>query len=71
MGLRATIHQGTPITKTEYDALDEAGLITRPLTDAPLGGTTANKRDADAHASAAWTEPDSAVPSRMFEGRET
>jgi hypothetical protein len=46
------------ITLAEYRKLEEAGKITRPLSDGPVGWTTAARRDNDAAASAAHTHND-------------
>lgn len=44
-----------PLTLEEYRALEDAGLITRPITDDPIGRHTAGKRALDAEASATMT----------------
>jgi hypothetical protein len=46
------------ITLEQYRQLEEAGKITRPLSDGPVGWTTAARRDNDAAASAAHTHHD-------------
>jgi hypothetical protein len=46
------------ITLAEYRKLEDAGKITRPLSDGPVGWTTAARRDNDAAASAAHTHHD-------------
>lgn len=51
-------HSHGALTLAEYRALEAAGAIQRPLTDAPIGGSTATKRAADDAASRAWDEPD-------------
>lgn len=45
------------LTKAEYDALDHAGRLTRPITDPPLGGSLGSiaRRAGDARASAIIT----------------
>ena len=44
-----------PLTLPEYQALENAGRITRPVTDKLIGETTAHRRAADAANSAAHT----------------
>jgi hypothetical protein len=46
-------------TLAEYQALEDAGRITRPLTDEAIGSTTQGKRNTDAQLSAIHgTNPD-------------
>ena len=49
-------HAYEALTFEQYAALDAAGKITRPLTDPPIGATTAARRVADAIASEVVTD---------------
>jgi hypothetical protein len=53
---------GNPPTLAEYRQLEDAGHITRPLTDPPLGATTSAKRAVTAELSAIHTAKPSPVP---------
>ncbi len=55
----------TPLTLAEYRRLD----LTRPITDDPIGSTTAGRRQADANNSAIHTQPDSPVPDHVVAAR--
>lgn len=49
-------HTYEALTLDDYRALEAAGKLTRPITDWPIGATTAPKRHADAIASELVTE---------------
>ncbi len=53
---------GQCLTLEQYRQLEADGKIDRPLTDAPLGTTSAPRRSADATNSAAVTETEAAIP---------
>ena len=54
----------TTITASEYQALEDAGRIRRPLTDRPIGDASSDRRAASAAASAIFTEPPSPYTDR-------
>lgn len=56
---------GQSLTKPEYDALDRAGLITRPLTDSNIGETTTGQRNIQAQHSHLHTHPDTTLGRRI------
>ena len=64
MGLNRE-HLAHAITLEQYREIDAAGQITRPVTDPPIGATTAGRRHADAVASEVVTDH---YPIRTFVG---
>lgn len=57
---------GQCLTLEQYRQMEADGLINRPITDGPIGSDP-TRRDADATASALHTEPDTPIPTHLYD----